>query len=148
MQPIKMLIAALALVAGAALAQPPRGGPGGFGGPGPGGSPAERLERLTVLLDLDPYQKQEVERVLTEQREAMQAERKAHDTTTKRPSFADMQARREQTREDTITKLQNVLTEQQITKLKLLMEPPPGAPRGRRGPPHDGGDPAAADDAK
>ena len=79
-----------------------------------------------MLLDLDAYQKQEVERVLTEQRATMQAQRKAHEATGERPSFAEMQARREQLRDDTIAKLQNILSELQITKLKLLMEPPAG----------------------
>lgn len=135
MQPIKILIATLGLAATAAFAQPPSG-PGGPGGPGGlGGPPGANLERLTVLLDLDAYQKTQVERVLNEQRETMQAERKAHEAPGERPSFTQMQSRREQVREDTITKLQSVLTEQQITKFKLLMEPPAGRPGGRRGPP-------------
>jgi hypothetical protein len=91
------------------------------------------MERLTVLLDLDAYQKQEVERVLKEQREAARAERATREGADgERPSFAEMQALREQADEETITKLQSVLTEQQIAKLKLLMEPPAEA---RRGPP-------------
>ena len=95
-----------------------------------------------MLLDLDPYQKQEVERVMKEQRETMQAERKAHEATGERPSFAEVQSRREQVREDTLGKLQNVLSELQMTKLKLLMEPPSGGPGGRRGPPADGNESA------
>jgi hypothetical protein len=145
MQPIKIFIAACALAATAALAQPPGGpGHGGFGGPGPGGPPEANLERLAVLLDLDPYQKQEVERVLKEQRDTMQAERKALEGTGERPSFADIQSRREHAREDTITKLQGVLSELQITKLKLLL-PAEGGRGGRPGPPRSGGDNPAAD---
>jgi hypothetical protein len=144
MQPIKILIATFGLTAAAAFAQPPDGGPG-FGGRG--GPPGANIERLTVLLDLDPYQKQEVERVLTEQRTAQQAERKAHEATGERPPFAEVQAHRAQVRDETVAKLQNVLSEQQITKLKLLMEPPAGGPGGRRGPPR-GGDKPGADDAK
>ncbi len=149
MQPIKIFIAALGLAAITALAQPPAGGPNGAGGPGGFGAPHPRgpsagnIERLTVLLDLDPYQKQEVERVMKEQREAMQAERKAHEATGERPTFAEVQSQREQAREDTLAKLQNVLSELQITKLKLLMEPPAGGPGGRRGPPRDGDGPPA-----
>jgi hypothetical protein len=122
MQTTKILVAALGLAATVALAQPP---PGGFGGP-----PGADIERLTVLLDLDPYQKQEVERVMKEQRAAFRAEREATD---ERPSFEEMQARREQVLQATIAKLQGVLTEQQITKLKLLMEPPAGGLGRRRG---------------
>jgi hypothetical protein len=131
MQPIKILVAALGLAATAALAQP---APGGFGGPGGRGAD---IERLAVLLDLDPYQKQEVERVLEEQREAARAERDAREATDERPSFEELQSRREQAREGTITKLQGVLTELQITKLKLLMEPRAGGEGRRRGPPRD-----------
>jgi len=144
MQLIKILIATLSVAATAALAQPPAGGPsgggvpGGFGGRHFGGPPAGNIERLAVLLDLDPYQKQEVERVMKEQREAMQAERKGHEATGERPSFAEVQSRREQVREDTLGKLQNVLSELQMTKLKLLMEPPSGGPGGRHGPPAGG----------
>jgi hypothetical protein len=132
MQPIKILIATLGLAATAAFAQPP-GGPDGHGGRG--GPPGANLERLTVLLDLDAYQKTQVERVLKEQRETMQAQRNAHEATGERPSFSEMQSLREQARADTITKLQSVLTELQITKFKLLTEPPAGRPGGRRGPP-------------
>ena len=148
MQSIKILIATLGLAATAAFAQPP-GGPGGFGG-GPGGAPGANIERLAVLLDLDPYQKQEVERVLTEQREAAQAQREANKSTGERPSFADMQSRREQAVTETVGKLQNILSEQQITKLKLLMEPGPGGRGGRRGPPRagDSDKPAGAADGQ
>jgi hypothetical protein len=133
MRPITLLVATLGVVATAAFAQPP-GGPG-FGGPGaPLGA---NIERLTVLLDLDAYQKQEVERVLKEQGEAVRAQRATHEGAGgERRSFAEMQALREQAREETITKLQGVLTEQQIAKLKLLMEPPAEARLG----PASGGD--------
>lgn len=132
MRPITLLVATLGVVATAAFAQPP-GGPG-FGGLGaPLGA---NIERLTVLLDLDAYQKQEVERVLKEQREAVRVELATREGAGgERRSFAEMQALREQTREETITRLQLVLTEQQIAKLKLLMEPPAGA---RFGPPNVG----------
>jgi hypothetical protein len=127
MRPITFLLASV--VAAAAFAQPP-GGPG-FGGPvAPLGA---NLERLTVLLDLDAYQKQEVERVLKEQREAMRAERATRESADgARPSFSEMQARREQADRETLAKLQGVLTEQQITKLKLLMESPIEARGGPR----------------
>jgi hypothetical protein len=131
MQPIKILVATLGLAATAALAQP---APGGFGGPR-----VADIERLAVLLDLDPYQKQEVERVLKEQREAARAERDAREADDERPSLEEMRSRREQAREGTITKLQGVLSELQITKLKLLMEPPAGGYGKRRGPPRDAG---------
>lgn len=129
MKPFKLLLVTLGLAAGAANAQPP--------GPPPGGR--FDLDSLTVLLDLDAYQKGEVERVFTERREAMRAEREAQraardsDTAGERPSRDDMIARRERGRDELLGKLQNVLTEQQIAKLKILMEPPQGGPGGRGG---------------
>lgn len=133
MRPITLLVATLGVVATAAFAQPP-GGPR-FGGPG---APLDaNIERLTVLLDLDPYQKQEVERVLKEQNEAMRAERATREGAGgERRSFAEMQALREQASKETIAKLQNVLAEQQIAKLRLLMDPPA---EGRGGPASDDG---------
>jgi len=136
MRTIYIAIAAIALSAGAASAQPPDVPQGPPGGPG-------NIERLTVLLDLDAYQKTEVERILGEQRATMMAERKAREATGERPSFEEMHARREQAQQDTLAKLQGVLTEQQIAKFKLLMEPMggrggPGGPGGRGGPPPAG----------
>jgi hypothetical protein len=126
MNGIKYLIVVFGLAAGAASAQPPGPPPGGPGGPG-------GIERLAVLLDLDAYQKGEVERVLKEQREAMIAARPQRDSG-ERPSFEEMRTRREALEQETLTKLQSVLTEQQITKFKLLAEGPGrNGPRGPRG---------------
>jgi hypothetical protein len=135
MQPVKILIALFGLAAATAASAQPAGGPRH-------GPPGQDIERLAVLLDLDAYQKTEVERVLNEQRATMQAERKAHEASGERPSFEEMHARREQAHQDTLTKLASVLTELQITKFKLLTEPPAGGRfRGPRGEGRaDGGD--------
>src|SRR5688572_6862112 len=131
MQRLTLVLAALGLAAGATNAQPP--------GPPPGGR--FDLDDIAVLLDLDAYQKGEVDRVLTEQREAQRAQREAQraargdDTADgERPSREDTLERREQGREELFGKLQNVLTEQQLAKLKILMAPPQGG-RGPRGGP-------------
>jgi hypothetical protein len=131
MQRLTLVLAALGLAAGAANAQPP--------GPPPGGR--FDLDDIAVLLDLDAYQKGEVDRVLTEQRQAQRAEREAQRAARgdnaadgERPSREDMLERREQGREELFGKLQNVLTEQQLAKLKILMAPPQGG-RGPRGGP-------------
>lgn len=118
-------IAVFGLAAGVAVAQPPLGPP-------PGGAPD--IERLTVLLDLDAYQKGEVERVLTEQRKARLAEREARAATGERPAPEEVRATREQARDELLGQLNRTLTEQQLTKLKLLMEAPRG-PRGGQGGP-------------
>ena len=136
MKRLNLVIAALGLAAGAAIAQPPPGPP-------PGGR--FDLDELAILLDLDPYQKGEVGRVLDEQREAMRAEfeaqraarEKSESATPGQPPPRDkLRARQEENRDQVFGKLQNILTEQQMTKLKILMHPPQGgrALRGGGGP--------------
>jgi len=131
MQRLNLVIAVLGLAAGAAHAQPP--------GPPPGGR--FDLDNLAILLDLDAYQKQEVGRVLTEQRDTMLAEREARRAareqnssaaTDERPAPEEMRARREENQNKMLGQLQNILSEQQMTKLKILMQTPPGG-RGPRG---------------
>ena len=139
MNQLKVIVAVLGMAAAAAFAQPP--GPGGGpppGGPGFGGPPD--IDRLAILLDLDPYQKGEVQRVFTAQREAMQAERQQHAAAGdhQRPSFEEMQARRQQNEDAVVGQLKNVLSDTQITKLKVLLEPPAFGPRGPRGGPPGG----------
>ena len=96
------------------------------------GPPGLDIDRLTVLLDLDPYQKGQVQQALTDQRNAMHAERQSEKAAGARPSFQEMQARRAQAEQDLIGKLSTVLSDAQITKLKVLLEPPRG---GFGGPP-------------
>jgi hypothetical protein len=115
-------VAVFGLASGLAVAQPPGGPLGG----------ALDIERLAILLDLDAYQKGEVERVFQEQREARIAAREQREPSAQRPTREEMLAQRQQSRADLLGKLQNILTQQQLTKLELLMEPPRG-PRGRRG---------------
>ncbi len=124
MRAIKSVLLILPFVAAAAAAQPP--------GPPPGAR--MDIDRLAILLDLDPYQKGEVERVLKEQRDAMLAAREARAAEgAERPSFEDVRASREALQQETLTKLSAVLSELQITKFKLLTERPDGGrgPRGR-----------------
>ena len=69
----------------------------------------ERMERLAVLLDLTPAQKQQLQAIFaaerTRMRQAMQQEREA----------------RHAARTETVTKLGQVLSPTQMKKLKLLM---------------------------
>ncbi len=136
MNQLKYLVAVLAMAAAAASAQPPGGPP--HGGPGFGGPPD--IDRLVILLDLDPYQTGEVQRVLTAQREAMKAERQQRATSGdhQRPSFEDMRARRQANEDAVVGQLKNVLSDAQIAKLKVLMEPPARGGRGPRGGPPAG----------
>lgn len=115
------VLTALLVTAGTAGAQPPRGG-----------LPRLDMDRMAILLDLDDYQKSEVERVLNEQREAGVAMREQLAASGERPSREEMQAHREQMQQDTLTKLQAVLTEQQLVKFQVLTERGDGARRARR----------------
>ena len=110
----------LLLAAGVANAQP--------------GPPVGRfdIDSLAILLDLDAYQKDEVARVLDEQRAAIEAARTERDSADDRPSFEERRARHAALEQETLAKLANVLTENQITKLELLLEPPRAGMR-RRG---------------
>ena len=138
MNQLKYLVAVLGMAAAAASAQPP--GPSGgppHGGPGFGGPP--NIDRLVILLDLDPYQTGEVQRVLTAQREAMKSQRQQQKASGQRLSFEEMRAMRQTNEDAVVGQLKNVLSDTQITKLKVLMEPPA---RGGRGP-RDGPPPGA-----
>jgi hypothetical protein len=112
------LAAAALLLAGTVNAQPP--------GPPRGGID---IERMAVLLDLDDYQKTEVERILNAQRDARAAMRQQHADGGERPSREEMEAHRSQMRDGMLTQLQSVLTEAQLKKFEVLMAPPE---RGRR----------------
>jgi Spy/CpxP family protein refolding chaperone len=151
MKPVKYFVALLGLAAAAAMAQPPdapQGPPpgGAHHGPPPGGGPGfagpGNLDNLAILLDLDPYQKNEVQRVFTAQREAMRAERKEH-AQGQRPTFEEMQAMRQQNEDAIVAQLKTVLSDTQITKLRILLDAPRGGPGPRGGRP--GGPPPAGD---
>jgi hypothetical protein len=137
MKPIRTTIFALCLAAKGYATQAqatndqpaPPPAPNGWHGHGP---PGLDIDRLTVLLDLDPYQAGQVQQALSDERAAMRAERNNDKAAGTRPSFQEMQARRAQAEQDLIGKLSTVLSDAQITKLKVLLEPPHG---GFGGPP-------------
>jgi Spy/CpxP family protein refolding chaperone len=117
MKLVPYLIACSMLFVGIATAQPPR--------------QEEAMERMAVLLDLDDYQRTEVQRILEEQRSAAKAAREAMRESDQRPSREEMAAHRQQAAESTLVQLQSVLTPEQITKFQALMDRPRGSgPRG------------------
>ena len=124
---MKSVIYAIALstvVTGIAMAQPPER--------------AEHMDRMAVLLDLDEYQKTEVQRILQEQRETAQAAREATRESGQRPTREERAAQREQMRDATMTQLQAVLRPEQITKFEVLTEMARDRGRGGRGRRGDG----------
>ena len=119
MKSVVYAVAISTVVAGIAMAQPP--------------GRAEHMDRMAILLDLDEYQKTEVQRIMQEQRETARAAREAMRESGERPSREERAARREQMREATMTQLQAVLRPEQITKFEVLREMAGERGRGRRG---------------
>ena len=92
------------------------------------------IERLALLLDLDAGQKVAVEKVLTEQRETMRAERKkAKEAGAERPSREEMKAYFEAQHAAVIEKLTPILSDVQLKKFEALTDRPMGPPPGLRG---------------
>jgi FMN phosphatase YigB (HAD superfamily) len=93
------------------------------------------MDRLATLLDLDTYQKTQVQRVFEEEHTAMDASREQLAASgEQQPSFEQMRARRDQVHQETLTKLESVLTQDQLKKFEALTDrpeeprPPPPAP--------------------
>lgn len=111
----KVTLLALAwLTSGVALAQAPAT---------PATSPdSARIDRMALLLDLDAYQKTEVEKVMKEHHEKMRAEHEAARASGTRPSREEMQAKREQSQQELRTQLSGILNETQMKKFEALHE--------------------------
>lgn len=123
------LVAAALLTSAVAFAHP-HGGPQG-----------PDMDRMAVLLDLNDSQKAEVQKIFTEQHEKMKAAHdQAHSAGTK-PTRDEREKFHQEMKQDMTTKLQAVLSADQMKKFDALME----HPRGHRGP--DDGH-RAPDDAK
>jgi hypothetical protein len=85
-----------------------------------------RMDRMALLLDLDAYQKTEVEKIMKEHHEQMRSEHEAARASGTRPTREEMKARREQSRQELRTKLSGVLNETQLKKFEALHEGRPG----------------------
>lgn len=104
----------LLAISAVALAQrPPHGAPGRFD-----------IDQLEILLDLDAYQKSEVQKILDVQRDEMHTKREQMRDSSSRPSFDEMQKEREAARTATRGKLAKILSEQQLKKFDALTSPP------------------------
>lgn len=115
------LIAAALLASAVALAGPHQGHPG------------PDMDRMAVLLDLNDSQKAEVQKILNEQHDKMKAaHEQAHASGTK-PTRAEREKFHEEMKQEMTTKLQGVLTPEQIKKFDVLMDHPHGPPHGQGG---------------
>jgi hypothetical protein len=97
----------------------------------PGPPPGFDIDKLEILLDLDAYQKSEVQKILDAQRETMRAKREQLRASDTRPSFEAMQKERESAQAATRSQLSKILSEQQLKKFDVLNERPQ-----MRGPRH------------
>lgn len=105
------LLALAWLASGVALAEPATTPPG------------PDMDRMALLLDLNDYQKTEVEKVLKEQREQMRAAREAARASgSERPTREEMKAKHEQFKQELRTKLSGILDETQLKKFEALHE--------------------------
>lgn len=122
-----LTLTALFLTAGIASADPPDAASAGHRPP---------IERLATDLQLDDYQKGEVERILEAQHESMRMARAQSEASGERPSHEEMRKRHEQMQQETLKALKPILTEEQLQKFQTLMKDrrrePPGPPPERR----------------
>lgn len=118
----RLMTGVLVLMSGVALA-----------GPAPAAAgPHMQIDKLEILLDLDAYQKQEVQKILEAQHAARVAKREELRASNTRPSRAEMFAQREAAQKETRGKLEKILTEQQLKKFDVLTERPPMRERRER----------------
>ena len=112
---MKATLFALSLMfAGAAFAQTP---------PAPNAEHgAKMMDNLSVLLDLTPAQKTQVQAILQEEHaKAKAAFEQAHASGSK-PDFSQMKAMHQQLQQETLQKLTPVLSETQLQKFQVLEE--------------------------
>jgi Spy/CpxP family protein refolding chaperone len=95
-----------------------------FADPPPHAQRGPDMERIALLLDLDDYQKSEVQKVLEAQHEQMHATMEQERSSGQHPSREEMQARHEQFQKDTLDKLSSILNEQQLRKFAALSDHP------------------------
>jgi hypothetical protein len=109
MKSVAYVIALSTIVTGLAMAQPPDGS-----------ERMDRMDRMAILLDLNEFQKTEVQRILQAQRETARVSREAMREAGERPSREERMAHRQRAREVVLTQLQSVLTQDQLTKFEVL----------------------------
>jgi hypothetical protein len=113
------LIAAAMLASAVALAGPHQGPRG------------PDMDRMAVLLDLNDSQKAEVQKILSEQHDKFKAQHEQMQASGTKPTREEREKFHEEMKQETTTKLQGVLTPEQIKKFDALMDHPHGPPRGQ-----------------
>src|SRR4029434_1150699 len=113
------LMAAAMLASAVALAGPHQGHPG------------PDMDRMATLLDLNDSQKAEVQKILHEQHQKLDARHKELQASGTKPTREEREKFHEEMKQDMTTKLQGVLTPEQMKKFAALMDHPHGPPRGQ-----------------
>jgi hypothetical protein len=90
----------------------------------PAGPPGFDIDKLEVLLDLDAYQKAEVQKVLETRRDAKRAQREQLRSAETRLPFEQMQEKREAAQTQARAQLAKILSAQQLKKFDVLNERP------------------------
>ena len=108
------LIAAAMLASAVALA-----------GPHPG-HPGPDMDRMATLLDLNDSQKAEVQKIFDEQHEKMKAAFDQAQSSGTKPTREERAKFHDEMKQDMNTKLQAVLTPDQMKKFEALMDHPRG----------------------
>jgi Spy/CpxP family protein refolding chaperone len=120
------LIAVAMLASAVALAHPDHGPPG------------PDMDRMAILLDLNDSQKAQVQQIFTEQHEKMKAQFDQQHSAGTKPSREERAKAHEEMKQEMTTRLQAVLSADQMKKLDALMDHPPGRGAGHHW--HDGDD--------
>jgi protein CpxP len=118
---LRVALIATALFASAVALAGPHGGPD--------------MDRMAILLDLNDAQKSEVQKIFTEQHEKMKAAREERRAAGgEKPTREERAKFHQEMKQETTTRLQAVLTPEQIRKFEALTDHPRG--HGRHGDKH------------
>jgi len=108
------LIAAAMLASAVALA-----------GPHPGGHQGPDMDRMATLLDLNDSQKAEVQKIFNEQHEKMKAQFDQQRSAGTKPTREERAKFHDEMKQEMNTKLQAVLSPEQMKKFEALTDHPP-----------------------
>lgn len=109
------LIAAAMLASAVALAHPDHGPPG------------PDMDRMATLLDLNDSQKAEVQKIFNEQHEKMKAQFDQQRSSGTKPTREERAKFHDEMKQEMNTKLQAVLSAEQMKKFAALADHPRGA---------------------
>ena len=83
-----------------------------------------RLDRMAILLDLTPGQKQALQVALQQGRQEMRSYWESQKASGAKPNFQQMRQERQQLQQQVVTTMESQgLSETQIQKLQILMTP-------------------------